>query len=131
VDDVCFTFKVKLTKRKSLRFFKESDLYLLLLKRGTKFEFQNNAQGFLIKAPIDISDILKQAGYIKILSFREEAKVLVHACDQGHYGGMMCGKCHADLSYYHRKPLPDNCPNCGVKLGNSVYEPYSHGGSDF
>ena len=67
----------------------------------------------------------------EVESTEEVAKVIVHSCDQGHYGGMMCGKCGTSLSNYGNNALPDHCPNCGVKLGEHTYETYNSGGSDF
>ena len=47
-------------------------------------------------------------------------------CDDGHYGLTKCGKCGEILS---ENPLPDQCPECGVKLEEFKQE-IMRGGQD-
>lgn len=59
------------------------------------------------------------------------ANIIVHTCDQGHYGSAWCGNCNTKLPDNIGGTFPRYCPSCGIRLEKFVPDGANFGGSDF
>ena len=53
-------------------------------------------------------------------------KIVVTACDQGHYGSTTCGACGTNVEVTDK-----SCPGCRALFSKGLDINYSSGGSDF